>query len=288
VLVTQGASLLQVILVGHDDTGLTLNGLDQEGGQVRAGRFKGRAQSSLVIVGDGLLGAGDGAPDTGEIGPVVLAGLRVRGQRDGGELMQGARDQPPASVGGRDVEPAKGTQYGSLTYSTAVEVILSTQDHRLVLRDTLDLVSPLASDLDTRLDRLGTRVHGHDHVEAKVAGDELGEAGEDVIVESAGAQSQPRSLVHQSSDQLGVAVTLIHSRVRGEEVEIVTSLGIPDGGTLGARKHHGQRVVVVSGIVVLGLNGLLGRGSVVVGKRTVGPVGPVGGHGGLRGNLERR
>jgi hypothetical protein len=91
VLVTQGASLLQVILVGHDDTGLTLNGLDQEGGQVRAGRFKGRAQSSLVIVGDGLLGAGDGAPDTGEIGPVVLAGLRVRGQRDGGELMQGAR-----------------------------------------------------------------------------------------------------------------------------------------------------------------------------------------------------
>jgi hypothetical protein len=89
-LVAQRASLLQVIFVGNDNASLALNGLDQEGGQVRAGRFKGLTQSGLVIVGDGLLGAGDGAPDTGEVGSVVLTGLRVRGQRDGGELMQGA------------------------------------------------------------------------------------------------------------------------------------------------------------------------------------------------------
>lgn len=90
VLVAQSASLLQVILVRNDNTSLALNRLNQEGGQVGAGRLKGLAQSSLVIVGDGLLGAGDGAPDTGEVGPVVLTGLRVGGQRDGGELMQGA------------------------------------------------------------------------------------------------------------------------------------------------------------------------------------------------------
>jgi hypothetical protein len=90
VLVAQSAGLLQVILVRNDNTSLTLNRLNQEGGQVRACRLKGLTQSSLVIVGDGLLGAGDGAPDTGEVGSVVLTGLRVRGQRDGGELMQGA------------------------------------------------------------------------------------------------------------------------------------------------------------------------------------------------------
>lgn len=89
-LVTQSARLLQVTLVGDDDTGLTLDGLDQEGGQVGAGRLEGCAQGGLVIVGDGLLGAGDGAPDTGEVGAIVLARLRIRGQRDGGELMQGA------------------------------------------------------------------------------------------------------------------------------------------------------------------------------------------------------
>lgn len=78
-LVTQGTGFLQVILVGDDNSSLTLNGLDQEGGQVRASRLKGLAQSGLVIVGDGLLGAGDGASDTGEVGPVILAGLWVRG-----------------------------------------------------------------------------------------------------------------------------------------------------------------------------------------------------------------
>lgn len=79
VLVTQGTGFLQVILVGDDNTGLTLDGLDQEGGQIRAGGLKGLTKGGLVIVGDGLLGAGDGASDTGEVGPVVLAGLWVRG-----------------------------------------------------------------------------------------------------------------------------------------------------------------------------------------------------------------
>jgi hypothetical protein len=290
VLVAQSASLLQVILVGNDDTGLALNGLNQEGGQVRAGRLKGLTQSSLVIVGDGLLGAGDCAPDTGEVGPVVLTGLRVRGQRDRGELMQGAvmvshRVHRGLEQGCRD-EPRD--KIKELTYSTTVEVVLSAQDNRLVLRDTLHLVSPLPSDLDTRLDRLGTRVHGQDHVEAEVAGDELRKAGEDVIVECARAQGHPRRLVHQCGHQLGVAVTLIHGRVRREKVEIVTSLGVPDGSTLSAGKDHGQRVIVVSRIVVLGLNGLLTRGSVVAGNRTVGPVGSHGGNWelGIAGELE--
>lgn len=78
VLVTQGAGFLQVILVGDDNTGLTLNGLDEEGGQIRGSRLEGLAQGGLVIVSDGFLGAGDGASDTREVGPVVLARLRVR------------------------------------------------------------------------------------------------------------------------------------------------------------------------------------------------------------------
>lgn len=162
-------------------------------------------------------------------------------------------------------------------YSSAVEVILSTQDDSLVLGNALDLVTPLAGDLDASLDRLGTSVHGHNHVEAEVAGDELGKAREDIIVESAGAQSEAGSLVNQSLDQLGVAVALVDGGVGGEEVQILLSLGIPHGGTLSARKDNGQWVVVVSSIFIFSLNGL-GGGGRVVGESAVG--GAVGGHGG--------
>lgn len=78
-LVTQGTGFLQVILVGDDNTGLTLDGLDQEGSQIRASGLKCLTKGGLVIVGDGLLGAGDGASDTGEVRAIVLAGLWVRG-----------------------------------------------------------------------------------------------------------------------------------------------------------------------------------------------------------------
>lgn len=47
-------------------------------------------------------------------------------------------------------------------------------------------------------------------------------------------------------------MALVDGGVGGEEVEIVATFGIPDGGSLGAGKDDGEWVVVVSGIVVLG------------------------------------
>jgi hypothetical protein len=65
VLVTEGAGFLEVALIGDDDTGFALDRLDQEGGEVGAGGLEGLAQSGLVVVCDGLFGAGDGAANTG-------------------------------------------------------------------------------------------------------------------------------------------------------------------------------------------------------------------------------
>lgn len=65
VLVAEGAGFLEVAWIGDDNTGLALDRLDQEGGKVRTGGLEGFAKSGLVIVCDGLLGAGDGAADTG-------------------------------------------------------------------------------------------------------------------------------------------------------------------------------------------------------------------------------
>lgn len=160
-----------------------------------------------------------------------------------------------------------------------MEVILCTQDDGFIFRNALDLVSPLAGDFDTCLDSLGAGVHRHDHVKAKVASNKLGKAGEDVIVESTGAQSYSRSLVYQCSNQFGVAVTLVHGRVGGEEVKVVTAFRVPDRSTLSPSKDNRKRVVVVGSIFLLGLNGLSRRGSMIVGER------PVSSHGGLRGEL---
>jgi hypothetical protein len=98
-------------------------------------------------------------------------------------------------------------------HSSAMEVLLHREDQRLVLRDALDLVTPLARNLDCRLDRFRACVHGQDHVEAEQLGGIFGEAREDIVVESSTAQGQPRRLLSQRLDELGVAVALVDGAV---------------------------------------------------------------------------
>lgn len=144
-----------------------------------------------------------------------------------------------------------------------MEVVFRTQDDRLVLRNTLNLVSPLTSDLNTGLDSLGARVHGQNHIEAEVLSDKLGETWEDIVIKSTRAQSDPRRLLNESSHQLRVAVALVDRRVCGQEVKVVTTLGVPDRGALSPSEDDGERMIVVSGKITLSLNRLLGGGGVV-------------------------
>lgn len=147
-----------------------------------------------------------------------------------------------------------------------MEIVLSAQNDSLVLRNTLDLVPPLPSDLDARLDGFGAGVHGQDHVIAKELGDELGESGKHVIVEGTGAESQAGGLVAKSGHQLGVAMALVDGGVGGQKVEIVLAFRIPDGGSLGTREDDGERMVVVGSEVMFLLNGLVGGRGVVAGS----------------------
>jgi hypothetical protein len=115
-----------------------------------------------------------------------------------------------------------------------VEILLYGEDQRLVLLDTLDFVTPLARDLDSCLNGLCTSVHGQDHVEAEQLGGIFGEAREDIVVEGATAEGQPRSLLSESLDKLGVAVALVDGAVGGEEVEVVLALGVPNTASTGS------------------------------------------------------
>lgn len=60
-----------------------------------------------------------------------------------------------------------------------------------------------------------------------------------------------------------MTVALVHSRVGGEEVQVVTAFGIPDRSTLGTGKDNGERMIVMGRILLFRLNSLHGRGCVV-------------------------
>jgi hypothetical protein len=117
-----------------------------------------------------------------------------------------------------------------------MEVLRHREDQSLILRYSLDLVAPLARDLDRSLHRLGSRVHGQDQVEAKQLGGIFGEAWEDIVVECSAAERQARCLLGQRLDKLGMAVALVHGRVCGEEVEVVFAFWVPHAGAAGARE----------------------------------------------------
>lgn len=280
VLVTQGPSLLEVILVRHNDARLSLDGLDQESRDVGARLLEGFAQRRLVVVCDGLVGSGNVAANAGQVGTVVLTGLGVGGEGDGGELDKTYQvsDLIPLTSNHDNAMIINGT------YRATMEIVLGTEHHRLVLGNTLDLVPPLARDLDTRLNRLGSRVHGQDHVESEELGDKLGKPWENIIIKGARTKGDTRGLIDESRQQLRVTVTLVDGGIGGQEVEVVTALGVPHRAPLCPRDHHREGMVVVRRIVLLHLDGLL-RGWHMVSTEVMGvavgrPVGILGRHDG--------
>lgn len=178
VLLAELRDLLEVSLVGNHDTSFTLDGLDQEGGDVLAVVLEDVLEVLDVVVADGAAGLGVDGTDVGEVGAEANAGIGVGG-------------------------------HGDDTDSTSVEVLRAGKNNSLVLWDALLHVAPLAGELDGGLDGLGTGVHGEDLVEAKILGDVLGILAKDIVVEGAGAETELLGLVTEGLDDLGVGVAYL-------------------------------------------------------------------------------
>ena len=142
----------------------------------------------------------------------------------------------------------------------AVEVALHRHDRRLVLRDALDLVAPLAAHLDRGLDGLGAGVHRQDHVLAGELGERLRERPELVVVERAAGQRQPAELLAGDLDQARVAVPEVERGVAREAVEVALAVDVGHPRAVAGREHHGQRVVVVRGVRLGELDVVRGAG----------------------------
>ena len=131
VLVAQGSGLLQVILVGDNNSSLALNGLHQEGDKAQTAFSKPPARRPYRLVGDRLVHSGNGA-----------AGYRAgKGQYFSRDSGSGNGDSSELNQGTPVMSGSNFNYTGrySGTCCASVEVVLRTQDHRLVLRNALTL-----------------------------------------------------------------------------------------------------------------------------------------------------
>ena len=132
--------------------------------------------------------------------------------------------------------------------------------------DALDLVAPLAGDLDRGLDGLGAGVHRQHQVLAAQVAERGGEVGELVVHEGPAGQRELVELGVRGGEQRRVAVAEVERRVAGEQVEVAAAVDVGHPGALGVGDHHRQRVVVVRGARLGALElarprvGLLGLG----------------------------
>ena len=182
VLVAKLAHAAEVVIIGHHNTSLALNGLDKEASDLLAVYLEGLLQSGSIVVGDRLAGRRARRANAGQVRAIVLPALRVGRHCDGGK-------------------------------SPAVEVLRDAEHQRLVLGNALGLVAPLARNLDGRLHGFRASVHGQHHVETGHARDLLGEFREDIVVEGSAAEGQAAGLVDECLDELGVAVSLVDGGV---------------------------------------------------------------------------
>ena len=145
----------------------------------------------------------------------------------------------------------------------AVEVAGCNDDHCPTVWHTLDLVTPLASDLDRGLHSLGA-VHRQHHVLADQRGQPFGKGRQLIVVEGARRQRESLELLLGGGDECRMTVSEVRGRVRREEIQVLLTVGVGEHRAGSASYHNIQRVVVVSDVLILELQQLAGMREGVV------------------------
>lgn len=143
-----------------------------------------------------------------------------------------------------------------------MEVVFADDDLGLAFGDALDLVAPLAGDLERRLDGLGAGVHGQNHLEAGELGKLLVEERELVVAEGARGKGDALGLFLHGGEDTRVAVALVDRRVGGEEVEVAAAVDVIDPDARGAFDDDIKRLVVVRAVLILERNEVRGSGEI--------------------------
>ena len=150
--------------------------------------------------------------------------------------------------------------HGNHRYSTSVEVTATAYNLDLVVRNSFLHSTPAASQLQSGLNTFGTGIHWQHAIVAKEVVHELFILAECIAVECARCQTQHVSLVLQRLHDFRMAVTLVNSRIRREEVEVFLAFYVPYIDTLTFVEHHWQRMIVVSTVALFHVHQLLALG----------------------------
>ena len=139
-----------------------------------------------------------------------------------------------------------------------MEVAVHHNDLRFAGLNTLHAVPPGASNLHGRLHCFSARIHRQYHVFVRQLCEGVHKRAELVVVKRAARQSDSIELGFRRRDEDLVAVTEVHRRVGCEAVEVTAAVDIRHPGALTVINHNLQRVVVVSGVLVLEIQKVLG------------------------------
>ena len=124
-----------------------------------------------------------------------------------------------------------------------------------VAGDALDAIAPAARGLDRGLDRLGAGVHRQRGVEPGQLA-QLGEERAEPVVEiGARRHREAPRLRREGVENARMSVAVACRRVGAHHVDIAPAGRVPQMRALAARQHDGERLVVVSAVPVLQIDG---------------------------------
>ena len=139
-----------------------------------------------------------------------------------------------------------------------MEVAVADDDLSLAIGHALDLVAPLARNLDRGLNRLRARVHGEGHVVAQQVAQLLAERPQLVVAERARGKRGLFGLFHHGVDNARVAVALADRGVGAQAIHVALALDVGHPNAFGVFDHHVQRMIDVGDIGILEFDVSLG------------------------------
>ncbi len=131
-----------------------------------------------------------------------------------------------------------------------MKIVRENNDLGLSLGHALDLIAPLARDLDGGLHRLRAGVHGQDFGRLSQRAQLLAERSKLIVTEGARCERQPGRLRHHRIPDLGMTMALVDGGVAGEAIEIAVTLDIPHIHAFAAAQHHVQRLVIRCAVIL--------------------------------------
>ncbi len=131
-----------------------------------------------------------------------------------------------------------------------VKITVTHYYHGFVRLNTLDGIPPAAAEFEGSFYGFGTGVHRQHFVVAEKFGDVFFVFAERIVVKSAGSEREFLSLLYQCSYNFGVAMTLIDGRICRKEIVIAAVFTIPHIHALAARKHNGNRVIIMCAVFI--------------------------------------